>query len=347
MVMIGILPTLDDEHLSRANAEPQPALPAAQRPDPRRPRRGHRHRHRGSRAAAARPDSIVPEAACTSTQLHIQVSPDNFAAYWNASQAISRHPARARRQLAVPPGQAAVARDPDPAVRAGHRHPRRGAQGAGRPPPGVVRRALDQLDLRPVRGERPLLPGAAADHRRRGPAARCSRPAAPQRCRELRLHNGTIYRWNRPVYDVVDGRPAPPRGEPRARRRADRRRHDGQRRLLLRAGARARREDRPLWSQMSFCAAEENFHVAAEHGIEAQRLLAGHRAGPGDRARRYDGCCRWPRRARTLGRRGRRGSAAARHHRAALRDRPQRRVVVRRPGHGAREKGTTGLRRCA
>ena len=24
---------------------------------------------------------------------------------------------------------------------------------------------------------------------------------------ELRLHNGTIYRWNRPVYDVVDGRP--------------------------------------------------------------------------------------------------------------------------------------------
>ncbi len=27
---------------------------------------------------------------------------------------------------------------------------------------------------------------------------------------------------------------------------------------------------RPLWSQMSFSAAEENFHVAAEHGIEAQ-----------------------------------------------------------------------------
>ena len=27
------------------------------------------------------------------------------------------------------------------------------------------------------------------------------------RLSELRLHNGTIYRWNRPVYDVVDGRP--------------------------------------------------------------------------------------------------------------------------------------------
>ena len=28
--------------------------------------------------------------------------------------------------------------------------------------------------------------------------------------------------------------------------------------------------ERPLWSQMSFSAAEENFHVAAEHGIEAE-----------------------------------------------------------------------------
>ena len=27
------------------------------------------------------------------------------------------------------------------------------------------------------------------------------------RLQELRLHNGTVYRWNRPVYDVVDGRP--------------------------------------------------------------------------------------------------------------------------------------------
>jgi hypothetical protein len=29
-------------------------------------------------------------------------------------------------------------------------------------------------------------------------------------------------------------------------------------------------DDRPLWSQMSFSAAEENFHVAAQHGIDAR-----------------------------------------------------------------------------
>ena len=37
--------------------------------------------------------------------------------------------------------------------------------------------------------------------------SRCSRPAATPALHELRLHNGTIYRWNRPVYDVVDGVP--------------------------------------------------------------------------------------------------------------------------------------------
>ena len=34
-------------------------------------------------------DSITPEAACTSVQLHLQVSPDAFASYWNAAQAIA------------------------------------------------------------------------------------------------------------------------------------------------------------------------------------------------------------------------------------------------------------------
>jgi hypothetical protein len=33
--------------------------------------------------------SITPEAACTSVQLHVQVSPDAFASYWNAAQAIA------------------------------------------------------------------------------------------------------------------------------------------------------------------------------------------------------------------------------------------------------------------
>ena len=62
------------------------------------------------------------------------------------------------------------------------------------------------------------------------------------RCRELKLHNGTVYRWNRPGLRGRARAPARARGEPRAARRPDRRRHPRQRRLLLRARARAGRE---------------------------------------------------------------------------------------------------------
>jgi len=34
-------------------------------------------------------DSIAPESACTSVQLHLQVAPQDFAAYWNGAQALS------------------------------------------------------------------------------------------------------------------------------------------------------------------------------------------------------------------------------------------------------------------
>ena len=89
--------------------------------------------------------------------------------------------------------------------------------------------------------------------------------------------------------------------------------------------------ERPLWSQMSFSAAEENFHVAAQHGIDAQVYWPGvgqvratelvlRRLLP----LAHEGLAAW-------GVAGEDGRPAARHHRAALPDRHQRRGVVRRP----------------
>jgi hypothetical protein len=43
----------------------------------------------GVERLATHTDCITPEAACTSVQFHLQVSPENFGAYWNASQAIA------------------------------------------------------------------------------------------------------------------------------------------------------------------------------------------------------------------------------------------------------------------
>src|SRR5262249_58238157 len=87
---------------------------------------------------------------------------------------------------------------------------------------------------------------------------------------ELRLHNGTIWRWNRPVYDVVDGRPhlrvenrVLPAGPTVVDMMASAAFYYGMLRTLS-------EEDRPLWTQMSFAAARENFFNAARHGMAAR-----------------------------------------------------------------------------
>jgi gamma-glutamyl:cysteine ligase YbdK (ATP-grasp superfamily) len=87
---------------------------------------------------------------------------------------------------------------------------------------------------------------------------------------ELRLHNGTIYRWNRPIYAVVDGVPhlrvenrVLPAGPTVVDTIANAAFYFG----LVRALA---QQDRPVWSQMSFTAAEENFHAAARAGLDSR-----------------------------------------------------------------------------
>ena len=85
---------------------------------------------------------------------------------------------------------------------------------------------------------------------------------------ELRLHNGTIWRWNRPVYDVADGVPhvrvenrVLPAGPTVVDMVANALFFYGLLRTLVEA-------ERPLWTTMSFEAAEENFATAARYGMD-------------------------------------------------------------------------------
>jgi hypothetical protein len=87
---------------------------------------------------------------------------------------------------------------------------------------------------------------------------------------ELRLHNGTIYRWNRPIYDVVRGQPhlrvenrVLPAGPTVVDTMANAAFYYGVVRMLA-------DDERPMWSQMSFSAAEENFHSGARDGLDAR-----------------------------------------------------------------------------
>jgi hypothetical protein len=95
------------------------------------------------------------------------------------------------------------------------------------------------------------------------------------RLQELRLHNGTVYRWNRPVYDVVRGMPhlrvenrVLPAGPTVVDIVANAAFYYGLLRILV-------DQDRPIWSQMSFSTAEENFHAGARDGIDANVFWPG------------------------------------------------------------------------
>ena len=269
LVMIGILPTLAEGHMTPSSLSANPRyrllseqILAARGEDIAITISG---RDRLSTTA----DSILPEAACTSTQFHVQTSPDDFAAYWNASQVI------AGVQLALAANSPYLlgkelwreTRIPLFEQATDTRSEELRAQGV-RPRVWFGERWITSVfDLfeENVRYFPALLPITEDED----PLAVLESGGTPTLA-ELRLHNGTIYRWNRPVYDVAGGVP-----------------HLRVENRILAAGptvvdtvanaafyfglVRSLAEsERPLWSQMSFSAAEENFHVAALHGIDAQ-----------------------------------------------------------------------------
>ncbi len=269
MVMIGILPTLEAGHLSPSRISPNPRYKLLS--DQILAARGEDLviDVQGRERLQTTSDSIMPEAACTSTQLHVQVSPENFAAYWNASQVISgiqlavgaNSPFLLGRQLwqetRIPLFEQAT----------DTRSEELKEQGV-RPRVWFGERWITSIfDLfeENVRYFPALLPITEQED----PVEVLDAGGTPALA-ELKLHNGTIYRWNRPVYDVVDGVPhlrvenrVLAAGPTVVDTMANAALYFG----LVRALA---EDDRPVWTRMSFSAAEENFHVAAQHGIDAK-----------------------------------------------------------------------------
>jgi gamma-glutamyl:cysteine ligase YbdK (ATP-grasp superfamily) len=269
LVMIGILPTLEPGHLGSATISPNPRYQLLS--DQILDARGEdiAIAISGVERLVTTSESIMPEAACTSTQLHTQVSPEEFPSYWNASQAI------AGVQLAIGANSPyllgkelwAETRIPLFEQATDTRSEELKAQGV-RPRVWFGERWITSIfDLfeENVRYFPALLPITEDED----PLAVLEAGGTPS-LHELRLHNGTIYRWNRPIYDVVDGTPhlrvenrVLAAGPTVADTMANAAFYFGLTRALA-------EHERPLWSQMSFSAAEENFHVAARDGIEAQ-----------------------------------------------------------------------------
>ncbi|NJP43721.1 glutamate--cysteine ligase family protein [Actinacidiphila epipremni] len=268
IVMVGILPTLQAQDLVSANLS-----------------RADRYMLLNDRILAMRGEditldiqgaehlayashSIAPEAACTSTQMHLQVTPGRFAAVWNAAQAVCGP------QVAVGANSPFLFgrelwRETRPALfqQAIDTRPQElRAQGV-RPLTWFGERWIDSpLDLfaENVRYFPALLPICDDED----PLRVLDGGGVPQ-LRELTLHNGTIYRWNRPVYAVVDGVPhlrvenrVLPAGPTVDDVLANAAFYYG----LVRALAEAQR---PVWQRLPFGAAEANFDAGCKDGIGA------------------------------------------------------------------------------
>ena len=269
MMIIGILPTVTEDHLDAESFSDSPRYALLNEQIFAARGEDLEISIAGVERLSTFADTIAPEAACTSVQLHQQVDPDNFAACWNAAQAIAgiqvaigaNSPFFFGRELWRETRIALFEQATDT------RPEELKAQGV-RPRVWFGERWITSIfDLfeENVRYFPALLPVSDDED----PAQTLDTGGVP-RLSELRLHNGTVYRWNRPIYDVVRDQPhlrvenrVLPAGPTVVDTMANAAFYYG----LLRSLATA---DRPIWSQMSFSAAEENFHAGAREGIDAR-----------------------------------------------------------------------------
>jgi len=279
---IGILPTLDAEHLVTDRISPSTRYAVlneqmvAARGEPfRLDITGEADDGGDPEQLTMDFDSILPEAACTSMQLHLQCPPEQFASAWNAAQCI------AGVQLAVGANSPfllgrklwAETRVPLFMQATDVRSPELRNQGV-RPRVWFGERwitSIFELFEENVR----YFPGLLPVEDNQDPLEELAAGRIPI-LDELRLHNGTIWRWNRPVYDVADGLPhlrvenrVLPAGPSVIDMVANAMFFYGLLRVLA-------EQDEPVWTQLRFETAEENFRLAARHGLAAEQYWPEH-----------------------------------------------------------------------
>jgi gamma-glutamyl:cysteine ligase YbdK (ATP-grasp superfamily) len=274
LVMIGILPTLAEEDVHEGSMSANERYKVLNEQIFAARGEDMRISIDGAEQLLTYCTSIMPEAACTSVQLHLQVSPDAFANYWNAAQAIAgaqvalaaNSPFLFGRELwqetRITLFEQATDTRPDELKEQGVR-PR--VWFGERWITSVFDLFEENLRYFPA-----LLPICEDED----PLAMLDAGVIPHLA-EMSLHNGTIYRWNRPVYAVTNGTPhlrvenrVLPAGTSIADIMANAAFYYG----LVRALADAQR---PIWTQMSFATAAENLHEAARNGLDAQLYWPG------------------------------------------------------------------------
>jgi gamma-glutamyl:cysteine ligase YbdK (ATP-grasp superfamily) len=201
--LIGILPTMRVADLTQDRMTDTPRYLALNRGLRQLRRSPHRIRIVGDDVLDLPSDDIGPEGANTSFQLHLRVAPAEFTRTYNAVQLASgpalavsgNSPTFLGRRLwdetrIALYKQAVDERDPSQP----RRRPARTALGTGWLRGGALELITESVRLHPAL--LPVLSGRAEpdDDRRQPPGLD-----------ELRLHQSTVWRWNRAVYDPASG----------------------------------------------------------------------------------------------------------------------------------------------
>ena len=294
-VLIGILPTLRRSDLGPEALTDLPRYSALNR-RLRQVRHGpFRIRIAGIDSLELVSDDVSVEGANTSFQVHLRVNPAEFTRAYNAAQ------------LAIAPVLAAAGNSPtflghrlweetrialckqsidDRDTRGPRRRLARMAFGTG-----WLRDGPMELFAESVRLHEPLLPVLGAGDQQQGGDRRQGPPL-----HELRLHQGTVWRWNRAIYDPAAGGHLriEMRGLPAGPTMIDMMANAA---FLLGLSLWLAEQD-PRWTyELSFERAEHNFYRAAQYGLAAlltwpvQQRWSAHR--PSD-ASSWPSCCRRP-----------------------------------------------------
>jgi len=206
VLLCGILPTLEKRHLGLDSMTPIPRY--YQLNQIMRNLRGGEFRTyiKGLDEFQTKHDNVMLEACNTSFQLHFQVGPGEFALLYNVAQlatapvlaAATNSPVLLRHRLWHETRVALFQQSVDTRSEA---HAQRGGRVRVNFGDHWIEDSILEIFREDIARYRVLIAAELEE----SPLVKLDRGELPE-LRALRLHNGTIYRWNRPCYGLANGR---------------------------------------------------------------------------------------------------------------------------------------------
>jgi len=206
-ILTGILPTIEKNDLGLENMVPSPRYQALNRAMTAARGESYDFLIKGLDELNVKHDSVMVEACNASFQVHLQVDPDDFARLYNVSQMLAapvlavatNSPMLFGRRLWNETRIALFEQSVDTRPTGHHLRESTSRVSSGS---RWAKASVLEIFKEDVVRFRPLV-GTDLDE---NPLETLARGEIPE-LKALRLHNGTIYRWNRACYGIHQGRP--------------------------------------------------------------------------------------------------------------------------------------------